>query len=558
MRLAYVECACNSHRSMRIFGLFVLLSVPVAIYACADGADDGVPGATDAARDATQTNDGGIEEDGDKKDASKPDASKLDAAIKDAAAKDVGQEGDPCALGASQLQACGKCGQQERVCLTGPDGGGGWSSWGKCEGEATAVDACDPAATPAEQACGNCGRQTLACDSLTCKLSTGLCIEPVFSGGVAACPPTSQQFKFGAGCTNPNEGRFSTCNATCMWGTFGACENVGVPTPGIRGYVGGTTAECALSSTGAVYCWGSDSYGQLGDGATVSTSTGPAFKVVQVQNVSDAQVIAGGNYFSCAIETGGGIKCWGNNTFQEIPGTGLTKVESAITVPGITGATAITSGGYYACALLAGGTVKCWGSGPGASALFQQGNVPVALSNAADLIDLAASSTDICGITSSRTVVCWNASNPTTPVTIANIPAAEEVRLGIGFGCARIHGGGVRCWDSNSEGQLGDGTTTNSKPATAVAVQGLTDAASLYIGYGGFSSCVLTTAKKVMCWGDLGGIYTKTPTEHAGYPANAEWLGLSGSYTLVGYSASSGFYTASLLTTDTPVKFGSF
>ncbi len=541
---------------MRLRALF-LLAIPLVIFACANGDDDSSPAPNDVDDKDTSVADPPSDGDEDAKaDAKKPDAkadAKTDAKL-DASKKDSGQEGDPCAAGATETDACGRCGTHERACLTQADGGGGWGAWGACTGEKTGPTNCDPSNTPAEQACGNCGKQNVVCNPVDCEIVTGTCTEPVFSGGVAACAPGTKQFKLGASCPNANEGRYQTCDTTCAWGAFGACEALPPVKAGAQQYVGGGSFECLLGTGGTVKCWGSDVFPQLGDGTVDSSSTASStggYKVVNVANVTGAQMIAGGTYHSCALEAGGSVKCWGDNYYDQIPGSSNEEEPSPITAPGLTGVVQLAAGSTATCAVLAGGGVKCWGDGPSAT-IFPDGNVPTLLANSNGVQGIALNYSDICGILAGN-VVCWNSSNPTTPATIAGISAAEEVRLGSSFGCARS-GGTVKCWGSNTYGQLGDGTKTSSL-ATAVTVAGLSDAAQLAVA--GYNACVLTTSKKVKCWGALGSTNTPNIVEHTGYPADADWIGMMSSK-VVAFSSTAGFWTASTTPTTVPAKFTVF
>ena len=82
---------------------------------------------------------------------------------------------------------------------------------------------------------------------------------------------------------------------------------------------------------------------------------------VDVSAITTATSIALGWSHSCALLTGGEIKCWGYNHKGQLGEGTTTRSYTPVDVSGINTATSIALGGPNSCALLTGGTIKCWG-----------------------------------------------------------------------------------------------------------------------------------------------------------------------------------------------------
>jgi alpha-tubulin suppressor-like RCC1 family protein len=144
---------------------------------------------------------------------------------------------------------------------------------------------------------------------------------------------------------------------------------------GVRSLAAGGTNACAVTATGSARCWGSNSNGQLGNPSVGSMSNVP----VQVRGLGSGQksVAVGGGQSACAVSTGGAVKCWGYNHNGQLGNGTDTQSAVPVQVRGLSsGVRTQSQSTYTGCALKTNARVSCWGYVPVGSGIT---DVPVNL-----------------------------------------------------------------------------------------------------------------------------------------------------------------------------------
>jgi alpha-tubulin suppressor-like RCC1 family protein len=274
--------------------------------------------------------------------------------------------------------------------------------------------------------------------------------------------------------------------------------------------------SCAITTAGTVKCWGKNDVGQLGDGTTANRNL-----PVDVLGVANVQKIKLGSSHVCILTTGGAVQCWGSNTYGQLGNSSTTSSSAAVDVTGLSsGVSDIQAGNTHTCALTTGGGVKCWGRnnygqlGDSSTSTRTSPVDTTGLTSGVASISAVSSGDHGCAVTTTGAAKCWGynainqlgdgtASNRTSPVNVVGL-ASDVVAVSVGYAhsCAILTGGLVKCWGYHSFGQLGNDNTAYSHP-TAIDVVGLPSAA-LTLSCGLYSSCAVLTSGAAYCWGSNG------------------------------------------------------
>jgi alpha-tubulin suppressor-like RCC1 family protein len=274
----------------------------------------------------------------------------------------------------------------------------------------------------------------------------------------------------------------------------------------------GVYHTCGLTGAGAAWCWGDNTYGQLGDNTTTDRSAPVA---VQQGGVTFTSITAGYRH-TCGLTGAGAAWCWGYNGYGQLGDNSTTDRSTPVAVQqGGATFTSITAGNNFTCGLTSAGAAWCWGrnaSGQLGDNTTAQRKVPTTVSGGLTFTSITGGNAHTCGLTVAGQAYCWGwnsngqlGDNTTTqrltPVAVQQGGVTfTSITAGSQHTCGLTGAGAAYCWGYNAYGQLGDNTTTQRLTPVAVQQGGVTFAS---ITGGNVHTCGLTGAGAgaAYCWG---------------------------------------------------------
>lgn len=223
-----------------------------------------------------------------------------------------------------------------------------------------------------------------------------------------------------------------------------------------------------------------------------------------IMGTAMVQAIAVGYSNACALIEGG-VKCWGYNELGELGNNSTVNSSVPTQVYGLTAnVTAVSAGEYESCAIVNHG-VECWGG------VF--GPIPMQVGNLTSNVTAVTVGTQHACAIVLGSVQCWGVNSngqlgnnsttdsPTTPVQVQGLTwGATAIGTGNAHSCAVV-AGSIKCWGANGSGQLGNNSTIDS--SIPVQVQGLTSGATA-VTAGNAHTCAIVN-DGVRCWGSNAG-----------------------------------------------------
>lgn len=276
----------------------------------------------------------------------------------------------------------------------------------------------------------------------------------------------------------------------------------------------GFNHKCGLTPSAGVKCWGANFAGNLGDGTNNDSPTAPVDVVGLSSGVLD---IKSGISHTCALLSTGGVKCWGLNGSGQLGNNSTLSSNVPVDVSGLTaGVSKIYTGGNYSCALLtATQGVKCWGEntkGTLGDGTNVSKSVPIdVLGLMFGVLDLTVSVDNTCAITTSNALKCWGSNingqlgdgttvNRNSPTNVVGLSSnVTKISISSSHACALLTDVTIKCWGVNTFSELGDGTFSQSLvPVTATNLTGSIQDVQVNSN----STCILKADERVYCIGN--------------------------------------------------------
>ena len=387
---------------------------------------------------------------------------------------------------------------------------------------------------------------------------TGVTFTSITAGADESCGLTSGGAAY---CWGPNDSGQLGDNTTTAEHVPVAVHQGGVTFASITA---GWTYTCGLTSAGAAWCWGVNANGQLGDNTTTERHTPVA---VQQGGVIFASITAG-NVHTCGLTGAGAVWCWGYNGSGELGDNTNTERHTPVAVQqgGVIFAS-ISAGEAHTCGLTSAGAAYCWGinwAGQLGDNTTTERDAPVAVGGGlswATVVSSEASSHTCAVKLSSQLIYCWGLNgngqlgDQTTTdryspvqasylVTVAGvavaIPVDPELTLIVTSVASALSCGDVTTTVTSASNAvpLGHTSSTTAHPIGGQSINIKTNAASGYTVYISYGAAMVGTSSG-HTFANMGG----TNASPAAWPANG--------------TEAFGYTTESSTLSGTPARFHS-
>ena len=289
-----------------------------------------------------------------------------------------------------------------------------------------------------------------------------------------------------------------------------AHERLAIPGVRWRSISVGKRNLCGIDDAGAAWCLGRNPTGQLGNGSTADRLLSSPVRVAGGLVFSAISVGA----HSCGIAADGAAWCWGQGDYGQLGNDSNQNSAVPVQVAGGLKFRSISAGLLHSCGVTTDGRAWCWGSNElaplGAGSRGMVVHMPAAVGGTVRFVAIGASYRHSCALATGGSVWCWGVNETgqlgdgtttdrETPVRVAGERRFKRLATSSpnSHSCALALDGAAYCWGFNADGQLGNGSKTDSPRPVAVG-GGLK---FVSISAGRFHTCAVTVDDAVWCWG---------------------------------------------------------
>lgn len=272
-----------------------------------------------------------------------------------------------------------------------------------------------------------------------------------------------------------------------------------------------TTGErhgCAIATSGRIYCWGYNQFGQLGETDGLERTPDPIEPDVEWRDAMAAET------FSCGIRSDRSLACWGSNRYGQIGDSDIERARHPTEIGDGTDWDSVGGGRRHACARNQSGRASCWGR----NQVGQLGTPPLsnnivytpkAVSGIDNWSSLSVGRFHNCGLDGDDFLYCWGQNGGgrlgdgssairAEPRPITSETKWDRVEAGGQSTCGLQSNGGLYCWGSNRFGQIATSleTTQVLSPEQVGTRTNWRD-----VGVGKQHACGVRTNGTLWCWG---------------------------------------------------------
>jgi alpha-tubulin suppressor-like RCC1 family protein len=298
----------------------------------------------------------------------------------------------------------------------------------------------------------------------------------------------------------------------------------------------GGAHACGLTRDGVAYCWGANNARQLGASTSESCSSAPcSTRPVRVSGSLTWTAITAGSGHTCALTSSGRAYCWGSNFWGQVGNGSRSETNGTPTPTPVVGELTfqlLSAGVGHTCGLVTDGRAFCWGAGrtgqlgTGGQPLWSER--PAAVAGGLTFAVIAAGGGHTCAVTAERRAYCWGSNafdqlgvGPTTlgpeNCTATIHPCSKTPRAVIGrtrfvsvspgpeYTCAIAVDRFAYCWGSNWWGQLGspvsDRTNVPTRVDATLRFASLSTGGTATVAGTTGITCGVTVNGAAYCWG---------------------------------------------------------